>query len=162
MRRSSKIALAAATVAAAALAVTLAPRSADALTASSSFTVTANVITACKIASANMTAAYDPNVATATTANGNVTLNCTKGTHYDVGLASTNAWTMVGTGGALNYSILKGATTNAWTGSGTGLVSGTAVAFGTPILLPATVSIPPGQDVAAGSYVDTVTATVTF
>jgi spore coat protein U-like protein len=162
MRRSSKIAIAAATVAAAALAVTLAPRPADALTATSSFTVTANVATACRISSANITAAYDPNIATATTANGNVTLNCTKGTHYDVGLASANTWTMVGAGGALGYKIYQGTTTTEWTNTGAGLVSGTAVAFGTPIVLPATASIPPGQDVPAGSYVDTVTATVTF
>jgi spore coat protein U-like protein len=160
MHRSSKIALAAATVAAAALAVAFVPRDADALTATSSFSVTATVATACKITSANITAAYDPNAASATTANGSVTLNCTKGTHYDVGLVSSNAWKMVGTGGSLGYTIYQGSSSTPWTD--TGVVSGVAVNFGTPVVLTATASIPPGQDVPAGSYVDSVTATVTF
>jgi spore coat protein U-like protein len=164
MRRSSKIAIAVATVAAAALAVVVAtPRSADAATATSSFTVTANVVTACTIGSANITASYDPNLPSATTATGAVTLHCTRGTHYDVGLASSHAWTLVSTAGdSLNYSILKDATTVQWTNTGAGLVSGTAATFATPVTLVATASIPSGQDVPAGSYSDTVTATVTF
>ncbi len=163
MRRSSKIALAA-TASAAALALTLVstPREAEAAFAQSSFTVTANVLTACTIASSNISTNYDPNAATATTAPGSVTLHCTNGTGYGVGLASANAWTMVNGGNALNYSILKGGTTTPWTNTGAGVVSGSATNFATPIVLAATASIPPGQDVPAGSYVDTVTATVTF
>jgi spore coat protein U-like protein len=162
MRRSTKIAIAAAAVTSAALAVTLVPRAADAATATSSFTVTANVATACTIASADITANYDPNAAAATTAPGSVTLRCTKGTGYGVGLTSAHAWTMVSGANALNYSILQGSTTTPWNNTGAGIVSGSAVAFGTPIVLLATASIPPGQDVPAGTYVDTVTATVTF
>jgi len=63
---------------------------------------------------------------------------------------------------ALGYVINKGSTTTPWTNTGAGLVSGTATAFATPIVLAATASISPGQDVPAGTYVDTVTATVTF
>jgi spore coat protein U-like protein len=161
MRRSSKIAIAAATVAAAALAVTLVPRSADAATQAASFTVTANVATACTIGAANVTLAYDPNAAVPTTAPATVTLHCTNGTHYDVGLLSTGR--LLGAGGALNYSIFKPGTTNTpWTDTGSGLVSGSATAFATAIVLAGTVSIPPAQDVAAGAYVENVTATVTF
>jgi spore coat protein U-like protein len=162
MRRSLKIALAAATVTAAALTLVTAPRDAEAATATSQFTVTATVATACTIASANITAAYDPNTVTPTTAPGSVTLHCTRGTGYGVGLSSANAWTMLSGANALNYTILKGATTTQWTNTGAGLVSGSASAFATPIVLAATASIPPGQDVPAGTYVDTVTATVTF
>jgi spore coat protein U-like protein len=162
MLRSTKIAIAVATVAAAALAVVAAPRSADAATATSSFTVTANVLTACKITSTNISASYDPNNASATTGTGNVTLNCTRGTAYGVGLTSSHAWTLVSGANVLNYSILQGATTTPWTSSGAGLWSGTAATFATPIVLVATASIPPAQDVPAGSYIDTVTATVTF
>ena len=120
------------------------------------------VATACTIAAANITAAYDPNAAAATTAPGSVTLRCTRGTAYGVGLASANAWTMLNGANALGYVINKGSTTTPWTNTGAGLVSGTATAFATPIVLAATASIPPGQDVPAGTYVDTVTATVTF
>jgi spore coat protein U-like protein len=163
MRHSSKIAIAVATVAAAALAVVAMPRSADAATATSSFTVTANVLTACTIGSANITASYDPNLPSATTATGAVTLHCTRGTHYDVGLASSHAWTLVSAAGdALNYSILKDASNVQWTNIGSGLVSGVAATFATPVTLVATASIPNGQDVPAGSYSDLVTATVTF
>jgi spore coat protein U-like protein len=162
MRRSSKIAIAVATVAAAALAVVAAPRSADAATATSSFLVTANVLTACTIGSSDITASYDPNLASATTATGAVTLRCTRGTHYDVGLASSHGWTLVSGTNALNYSILQPSTTNPWTNSGAGVVSGTASTFATPIVLVTTASIAPAQDVPAGNYTDTVTATVTF
>jgi spore coat protein U-like protein len=151
MRRSSKIAVAVATVAAAAIALVVAPRSADAATAGASFTVTANVITACTIGAANITVGYDPNAATPTTAPGGVTLHCTNGTHYDVGLLSANNWRLLGAGGSLNYSILKGGTNTPWTNTGSGLVSGSATA-----------SIPPGQDVPAGAYTDSVLATVNF
>lgn len=164
MRRPSRtaIAVAAATAAAAALALALAPREADAASATSQFTVTATVLTACTITSANITANYDPNLATPTTAPGSVTLHCTNGTGYGVGLSSSNGWTMVSGGNALHYEIFKGATTTPWTNTGSGVVSGSAQAFATPIVLAATASIPPGQDVPAGTYVDTVTATVTF
>jgi spore coat protein U-like protein len=161
MRRSSKIALAAATVAAAALAVAFVPRDADAATQNAVFTVTANVATACSIGAANVTLAYDPNAAVATTAPATVTLHCTNGTHYDVGMLTGG--TLVGAGGALNYSIFQPGTTNTkWTNTGSGLVSGSANSFATAIVLTGTVSIPPAQDVPAGAYVENVTATVNF
>jgi spore coat protein U-like protein len=165
MRRSSKIAVAVATVAAAALGVGLAPRSAEAATAASTFTVTANVLTACTIASTNITANYDPNATVATTQTGNVTLRCTRGTGYSVGLVSAHGWTMTNGADTLSYSILQGATTTPWTTASpvTGTNTGT---FLVPINLVATLSIPPGQDVpgtvAGLPYTDTVTATVTF
>jgi spore coat protein U-like protein len=162
MRRSTKIAIAVATVAAAAIAVVAAPRSADAATATSSFTVTANVLTACTIGSANITASYDPNLPGATTATGDVTLHCTRGTGYGVALASANSWRLVSGANSLNYSILQPGSTNLWTSTGAGIVTGTAATFATPIILVTTASIAPAQDVPAGSYADTVTATVTF
>jgi spore coat protein U-like protein len=164
MRRSSKILLAVASVAAAALAVAVAPRSATAATAQSSFTVTAIVPRACTIGSTNISIAnYDPNAGAATTSTGAVTLTCTRGTPYSVALASAGGWRLsdgaTPTPNTLNYQVLQGATATPW--NATTPVAGTAPSRAA-IPLTATASVGAGQDVPVGTYTDTVTATVTF
>jgi spore coat protein U-like protein len=164
MRRSTKIALAVSTVAAAALAVVLTPRPVDAATAQASFTVTAIVPTACTIGATNISVpSYDPNAGSAATAGGTVTLTCTRGTPYSVALASARGWQLsdaaVPTPHLLNYAILQGATANPWNTAQ--VVAGTAPSRAA-IPLVATASIAAGQDVPVGTYTDTVTATVTF
>jgi spore coat protein U-like protein len=164
MRRATKIALAASTVAAAALAVVLAPRSVDAATAQASFTVTAVVPTACTIGATNISVPnYNPNAGAAATATGTVTLTCTRGTPYTVALASARGWQLsdaaVPTPHLLSYAVLQGAGPNPWNATQT--ITGTAPSRAA-IPLVATASIAAGQDVPVGTYTDTVTATVTF
>ncbi len=149
-------------VAAALLAAPLLARAAG--TATGTFQVTANVPTACTIRGTNITvAAYDPNAATAATGTGTVTVQCTRGTTYTIGLDSAGKWTLSDgakpTANTLNYSILQGATTTPWNATST--LVGTATSRAA-INLTATASIPTGQDVPVGTYTDTVTMTVNY
>jgi spore coat protein U-like protein len=161
MHRISKIA-AAATVAA--LAFLLAPRSAQAQTATGSFTVTATVGKACTVAAAPIViASYDPNASVATVGTTNVNVACTKGTTYTTFLTSAKNWTLTDTatsaGNALTYAISQGASATAWTGTSGWAGSAPSKA---PVSYVATAKIAAGQDVPAGTYTDTVTMNVNY
>jgi spore coat protein U-like protein len=94
MRRTSMIAA----VAAAALAVLLVPGSAQAQTATNSFTVTATVGKACTVSAAPIViASYDPNSTSPTVGTTNVNVACTKGTTYTTFLSSAKGWTLTDT-----------------------------------------------------------------
>ncbi len=154
-------------------------------TATSTFTVTANVTKNCTISAANIAfGPYDPIVANAVTPltlPSTVTVACTKGAVATVGL---NAGTNPGAGGCattramssgggapsyLCYEIYQPA-------PGAGNVSATTTVWGNvaaswwtytsagkaPFGLVDTGQIPAGQDVPALSYTDSVIATVTF
>jgi len=161
MRRISMIAAA---VAAAALAVLLVPGSAQAQTATGSFTVTATVAKACTVSAAPIViASYDPNAATATAGTTSVNVACTKGTTYTTFLTSLKSWTLTDTatsaGNALTYAITQGASATAWNGTTgwAGSAPGKAA-----VAYIATAKIGPGQDVPAGVYTDTVTMNVNY
>ncbi|MBV8164922.1 MAG: spore coat protein U domain-containing protein [Candidatus Eremiobacteraeota bacterium] len=152
-------------------------------TASSTFTVTANVVKNCSINAANINfGSYDPVVANATTAlnmPSTVTVACTKSTAATVvinagsnfagsGCAGLTTRAMsAGGGNFLCYDIYQpgagnvSATTQVWGTAGAAIYNYTA-ASKAPVGLVDTGQIPPGQDVAALTYNDSVIATINF
>ena len=147
-------------------------------TQTTSFSVTASVINDCIINSTNIAfGTYDPTVATAVTAAGAVTAKCTKGDVVSVALgqganpasgstATVPARQMISGSNLLPYHIYIASTgTTEW---GTGTVgtntppAQTSVSVLTALSFPTNGSLPAGTDVPAGSYTDTVIATVTY
>jgi spore coat protein U-like protein len=150
------------------IALSLAPMPADASTVTTTFGVTATVVSTCLVAATplvfgNYTGAVDP-------ASSTVTVTCTNTTPYNVGLnaglatgATVTTRSMTGPAAALlGYGLFSdaGHTTN-W-----GLTIGTDTVTGTGNGLPQPISvfgqIPASELVAPGAYADTITATVTF
>ncbi len=98
---------------------------------------------------------------------GTVTVTCTSGTAYDVGLnagASSGVITnrvMNGPGSALSYSLFNNSarTTNWGNTSGSGWVAGTGT--GSAQTLTVYAQLPANQYVTPGGYTDTITASIT-
>jgi spore coat protein U-like protein len=144
--------------------------------ATSSFSVTANVVASCTISTTTLAFNnYDPVVVNATTpldVNGSVTIACTKGSATTIGLdAGQNSAGAVGTtramilsaGNFLSYELYQDAgRTTVWGNSGAALF--------TPAVAPSKAArafniygrIPSAQDQTVGAYTDTVVATVNF
>ena len=142
-------------------------------TDSDSFNVSANVSKNCSITTTPVSfGVYDPVVANATApldGTGAVIVTCTKGagTSIDLGLGtnptgSTRRMT-AGGGDFLTYQLYQDSgRTTVW---GSGGSAGQTIA-GAPSKAPRTFTVfgrvPAGQDVPAGSYADTVIATINF
>ncbi len=147
------------------------PAAGIAATATTTFQVTATVLSVCTVSATNLAFGnYDASSGTPNDASSTVTTTCSNTTAYTVALnAGTGTGATVAlrkmTNGAntLNYSMYTTAgRTTVWgdgtlstvTQAGTGNGSGQALTvFG---------RIPTSQYVTAGSYTDTVTATVTY
>jgi spore coat protein U-like protein len=150
---------------------------ASALTATSTFNVTATVLKNCLVSSANLAFGnYTPNTG-ALTGNSAITVRCTKTTPYTVSL---NAGTTAG--GTLAQRLLaNGALTlqyNLFTTAGLGTIfgdgtGGTGTIAGTgngvSVASAQTVTVygqlpdnATNQDATPGSYADTITVTVTY
>jgi spore coat protein U-like protein len=158
-------------------AVLTAPQ-AGAATAQTTFVVTANVTAVCTITATPITLTYDPigaNATTAASATGTLSVTCTKGAGPTIGLnAGANAGKVAGStrsmaNGAnfLGYDLFQPAAPNGngalWTDlAGTNPLNAGASVSKAPRSIQVTATIPPGQDVAVGSYTDTITATVNF
>lgn len=148
-----------------------------------SFAVTATVNASCRVTGTtnvafSSTVAYDPadvHFAAPLDAAGNVTVRCTKGTTAAVALdqglnpaggsTCVNPLRRMSDGGAerLSYGLYTDAArTTAWGCDATNDQSFTAVGSNSPTTLQVFGRIPAAQDVAPGSYTDTVTVTVTF
>jgi len=154
-----------------AMAAGLGASNARAATTTTTFPVTATVLKACAV-NANPLAfgTYDPTAATPLDATTTLSVLCTVGTSFTVGL---NAGTATGatvtsrkmTSGAntLNYALFQeAARTNNW-GNTPG--TDTPPAITAPVLastLTVYGRIAAGQNVPAGAYTDTVTVTVNY
>ena len=149
-------------------AVSMAPASARAATATTTFAVTATVVATCLISATplgfgNYTGVVDP-------ASSTVTVTCTNTTPYNVGLsaglatgATVTTRSMTGPAAALlGYGLFTNAghTTNWGLTIGTDTVTGTGNGAAQPITVFG--QIPAAEFVAPGAYADTITATVTF
>lgn len=143
------------------------PAPSQAATATSAIAVTATVLSFCTIAALPLAFGnYSSALVVATTT---VTVACTVGTTYDVGLD-------VGTGtgatvalrkltllaSTLNYALFRevGRTSNWGPTIGTNTVAG--IGTGVAQVLTVYGDIPAGQLVTPGAYTDTVTATITY
>lgn len=163
-------------VSALALAAALAAvRPTEAAIAQSTLTVTASVPAVCLITPATLDfGSYDPLGANAAPganldATGTVTVACTKGSNYWLGLdaganASGGARRMIANGADyLGYQLYQDAgRTTAWGNtSGTAPAAVTAISTGV-ITLNVYGRVPGGQPAASGAYSDTVRSTINF
>jgi spore coat protein U-like protein len=145
-----------------------------------SFDVTASVQKSCRIVSTTDIAfgTYDPadiHFSTALDADGALSVRCVKGVVADVALdqglnpdagsTCVSPLRQMSDGGAevLRYDVYQdSARTSVWGCDATTDQSFTAASSNTSTTLTTYGRVPAGQDVAVGSYIDTVTVTVTF
>src|SRR5690242_18353199 len=149
----------------------VASTSAGAATTTTTFPVTATVLKACAV-NANPLAfgTYDPTAAAALDATTTLSVLCTVGTSFTVGLnagtstgATVTARKMTSGANTLAYALFQeAARTNNW-GNTPGTDTPPAV---TAPVLPSTLTVygrvPAAQNVPAGAYTDTVTVTVNY
>jgi spore coat protein U-like protein len=146
----------------------LASAPALATTATTTFNVTATVQATCLISASNLGFGSYSGSAIATTTSLSVT--CTNGTSYNVGLnagtatgATVSARAMTGPGGAtLSYALYQdsGHSTNWGNTVGTDTKSGTG--NGSAQSMTVYGNLPAAQYPTPGSYSDTITATITY
>ena len=153
-------------------------RSANAATATSSFTVTATVVSSCTISTASISFGnYDPvvtNNATPLDANATVTVACTSGAATTIGMsqganqaatstAAVPLRQMASGANRVRYDLYQDSlravrwgdvgTASSMAYTSMGMAAQTFTIYG---------RMPGGQDVATGAYADTVTATIQF
>ncbi len=145
---------------------------AQAATQSTTFNVTATVVSSCALSAANLAFGnYDPLSAANTDGTTTVTVTCSLLTPYNLGISAgangsgvSARQMLIGGGGTekLNYSLFRDAlrTLNWGVTVGTDTLSG----LGTGLAVPTPVygRIGAGQNQPIGSYSDTVTVTVTY
>jgi len=141
--------------------------------ATATLAVSATVINNCTISTAAVAfGAYDPVVANASAnldSTGSITIACTKGATATIGLnAGSNASGSSrrladGTANYLSYEIYKDASrASVWGNAGADLYSPPAAPNKSPRTFTAYARVTSNQDVPAGAYGDTITATVNF
>jgi spore coat protein U-like protein len=147
--------------------------SAHAATGTSNLGISATVTANCTIATTAVAfGAYDPIVANATAnldAVGSVVVACTKGSSATIGLGlGANAQTTVrrmadGATSFLTFELYTDTTrTTVWGTTGTGLLSTGAAPSKASRSFTVYGRVPSAQDVPAGTFADTVVATVNF
>jgi spore coat protein U-like protein len=134
-------------------------------------TVSASVTNNCTISAAAISfAAYDPVVANATAnldGEGRVTIACTKGAVPTIGLgagsnASGSTRRLASGAEMLTYELYSNSSRSTVWNSGGGILTTTAAPSKAPRDFSVYGRITGGQDVAAGTYTDTIVATVNF
>ena len=145
----------------------------EAAAASGSLGVSASVANNCTISTAALAfGAYDPVVANAASnldGTGTVTIACTKGAASTIGLnlgSNASGSTRRLNDGSSNYLTYEmyqdSGRTTVWGNSGAALLTPAAAPSKTARNFTVYGRIPSNQDVPAGGYADTVTATVNF
>jgi spore coat protein U-like protein len=150
------------------LALGLGSNSAFAATATTTFSVTANVVSTCAVSAT--TAAFGPYTGTTTDTTATVTVTCSNLTTYNVGLsaglatgATVTTRAMTGPSATLlNYGLFQDSAHSVNWGDtvGTDTVAGTGNGLGQSLTVYG--QVPAGQFVESGAYTDTITATVTY
>jgi spore coat protein U-like protein len=141
---------------------------AEAASVSTTMTVTATVVPSCSVTGGTLNFnSYDPLSAAPTDGSLQIAVACTKGTTASIGLstgshASAGVRRMTDGIDFLSYELYQDAgRTNVWTDTGAGLLTYLASTNASQ-LFSVEGRIAPGQNVAAGTFSDTVTITVTF
>ena len=153
--------------------ITLLPLAVSGANQTASLTVSATVTNNCTISTAALTfAPYDPVVANATNnldGTGRVTVACTKGAAPTIGLGSGSSASgsarrlSDGNGNYLSYELYQDSGHSvSWANSGLGLLTAGAATSKAARDFTVYGRIAGNQDVPAGSYADTVVATVNF
>lgn len=144
----------------------------QAATATTSFAVTATVLSSCAVTAAPLVfGAYDPAAGTAINGSNTLVVLCTTGTPYTVALGvgngpgATVATRKMGNllnSDLLNYTLYQNAARSTQWGStvGTDTLAATAAIPASTINVYG--QIFSGQNVSAGAYTDTVNVTVTY
>jgi spore coat protein U-like protein len=151
----------------------LLPVSVQAASVTASLSVSATVVNNCTVSTAPLAfGTYDPVVANGSTSldgTGSVTIACTKGATSTVGLNlggnASGSTRRLGDGASnfLTYEVYKeAARANVWGNTGVDLYSPGVAPSKTPRTLTVYGRIVGDQDVPAGSYTDSTTATVNF
>ncbi len=146
---------------------------ASAASATANLAVSATVVNNCSITTAPLAfGSYDPVVTNASTdldGTGTVSVACTKGSTATIGLgvgsnASGSTRRMKDSGSNyLSYEIYQDSSrATVWGNSGAGLLSPAAAPSKAARAFTVYGRVPASQDVPAGSYADTVVATVNF
>lgn len=146
----------------------------QAASATANLSVGATIVNNCTISTTPVSfASYDPVGAHASnnddSGSGTVTVTCTKGTTATIGLAlgqnasGSTRRMLNGTANFLNYELYQDAGRGTvWGTAGTALLSPGAAPSKAPRTFTVYGRIFAGQDLPAGSYADTVQATVNF
>ncbi|UUR06836.1 Csu type fimbrial protein [Sphingomonas glaciei] len=146
-------------------------QSAQAGTAQTTMNVSATVQNSCLVSASPMLFGnYDPVGAAVTNGTSAVTVTCTTGTSFVVGLNAGNAAgatvaarQMSNAAHRLNYSLFSDAARSSNWGNTPGLDTPAPItATGSPSVLTVYGQIPANQNVPGGAYADTVTITVTY
>ncbi len=145
----------------------------DAATSTAALAVSASVAANCTVSTAPLAfGAYDPLVGNASAnldGTGTITVACTKGAASTIGLSLGNnatGGTRRMTDGASNYLTYEmyqdSGRSTVWGNSGAALLTPATATSKTPRNFTVYGRIPGSQDIPAGNYTDTVTATVNF
>ena len=158
-------------LAALAISFGLLPSSAWAQSAQTTMDVSATVVKACVVSATNLAFGnYDPTSATPTDASSTITVTCTPGTSFTVGLnAGTTAGTtvtsrkMASGSNRLDYALYSDvARTTNWGNTPGTDTPAAATASTSPLALTVYGRIAAQQAAAVGNYTDTVTITVSY
>lgn len=145
---------------------------ADAATASGTLTVTASVASVCLISNGTLAfGSYDPTSGAALNGSTTVTLTCTLGTPYKIGLdagagsgATVSLRKMTSGGNTLSYRLFRdaGRTLNWGNTPATDTLDATSSAGSLTNTITIYGQIPASEAVPTGSYSDSVAITVTY
>lgn len=139
-----------------------------AATTSTTFNVTATVLNSCAVSATDLAfGTYDPASVTDKSGASTITVTCTLGTAYDLGLnnganASGSTRRMASGASRLSYQIYKdvGATQVLGTVAAALGVTGIGTGVGVPTLIYGV--IPKAQNVGSGAYSDVITVTIDY
>jgi len=150
------------------LTLALAQRAGEAATTTTTFSVTATVTATCSVSATTL--AFGTYAGTVTSGTSTVSVTCSNSAPYDIGLsagagtgATVTTRTMTGpSSAALSYGLFTDSAhaTNWGNTVGTDTVSGTGNGSAQSVTIYGLIAA--GQLVAAGSFMDTITATVTY
>lgn len=156
---------------AAALLLSTVPMVGHAATATDTMAVSATVQSACIVAASALSfGSYNPTAGTNADATTTLSVTCTSGTSYTVGLSAGNgsgatvsSRKLTNGGNTLNYALYQdSARTTNWGNTPGTDTPASAVAGSSATTLTVYGRIASGQNVPAGSYTDSVTVTVNY